>query len=142
MGFSIIQLEICLCLLTLWTFGIFILWAIAHLRFIGMGIAYNALGDFKSAVSLADAIRKELKQQCGKDIKSLTERELMSTIKTHLNGGRVMMQSPPLIPERSSSKLIRKWVKANETRIVAIPPLSLIIVALAAGLIVKTATKV
>ena len=140
-GFSIIQLEICLCLLTLWTFGIFIMWATAHLRFIGMGMPYNALGDFKSAVSLADAIRKELNQKSDKDLKSLTDRELMSTIKTHLNGGRVMMQSPPLIPEQRESELIRKRIEANEAWTIAIPLLSLSIVVLVAGLIVTTATK-
>lgn len=116
-GFSIIQLEITLCLLTLWTFGIYIMWATAHLRFTSMGMAYNAPGNLKSAMSLADAICKEFKQQCDKDINSLTEREVMSFIKTHLNGGRVLVQSPPFILERRAWKLIWKWVKANKTRV-------------------------
>lgn len=118
-GFSILQLEITLCLLALWTFGIYIMRATAHLQLARMGIAYNAPGNFKSTMSLADTIRKEFEEQHGKDVNSLTERELMSYVKTHLNGGRVMLQSPPLIPRQSLWKCIWKWVMANKAWTVA-----------------------
>lgn len=103
-GFSVLQLEITLCLLTLWTFGIHIMWATAHLRLARKGLAYIAPGNFKSTVSLADAIRKEFKEQHDKDVNSLTEREIMSYVKKRLNGGRVMVQSPPLVPRQASWK--------------------------------------
>lgn len=98
-GFSFIQLEIVLCLLTLWTVGIHIMWSTAYLRSIKMGMTYNDPGNFKSAIIMADSIRKEFKQKTNKDITFFTEKELMSSIKTHLNGGQVMLKSVPLIPE-------------------------------------------
>lgn len=118
------------------------MWSTAHLRSIKIGMAYNNPGNFKSAMSLADTIRKEFKQKTNKDITCFTERELMSSIKTHLNGGQVMVQSPPLIPEQIASKLIPKWVKANEGWIVVIPLFFLSVVALVAGLIVGKATTI
>lgn len=111
-GFSVLQLEITLCLLTLWTFGVYIMRATAHLRLATMGITYNAPGNFKSTMILADAIRKDFQEQQDKDVNSLTERELMSYIKTYLNGGRVMVQSPPLIPipTQSAWRMMWNWV--------------------------------
>lgn len=141
-GFSFIQLEIVLYLLTLWTVGIHIMWSTAHLRSVKMGISYKDPGNFKSAMSLADAIRKEFKQKTNKDITSFTERQLMSSIKTHLNGGQVMVQSPPPIPEQIASKLIPKWVKANEGWVVVIPLLFLTVLALVAGLVVGKTTTI
>lgn len=115
-GFSALQLEITLCLLMLWTFGIYIMWATAHLHLANIGIVYKAPGNFKSTLSLADSIRKEFKEQHDdKDANSLTEEELMSFIKTRLKGGRVMVESPPLVPGQSAWKWIWKWVMANKT---------------------------
>lgn len=113
-GFSVLQLEITLCLLTLWIIGIYIMWVTAHLRLESMGIAYKAPGNFKSTISLADAIHKDFKEQRCKDVSSLTGRKLMSYVETRLNGGRVMVQAPPLIPRQSAWKLIRKWVMENK----------------------------
>lgn len=124
-GFSVLQLEITLCLLTLWTFGTYIMWATAHLRLANIGLAYKAPGNFKSTLSLADAIRKEIKEQSDKDVNSLTERELASFIKTGLKGGRVMVQSPPLIPRQSAGKWIWKWAMANRAWTVAYTVVSL-----------------
>lgn len=139
-GFSIIQLEITLCLLTLWTFGIFVLWTTAHLRFASMGTAYNASGKFKSAISLVDALRKELGQKTERDIDSLTEPEILSCIKLHLNGGRVMqVHSLPLILEQSGWKLIQKWVKTNKGQTLAVPILSLSTLVIIVSLIDMTA---
>lgn len=127
-GFSVLQLEITLCLLTLWTFGIYIMWSTAHLRLASMGIAYNAPGNFKSTMSLARAMRKEFREQHGKDVNSLTERELISFVKKRLNGGRIMLQSPPLGPRQNEWKLIWKWVMANEAWTVSYAVVSLTIV--------------
>lgn len=113
-GFSVLQLEITLCLLTLWTFGIYIMWITAHLRLASIGIAYNAPGNFKSTMSLAHAMRKEFREQNDKDFDSLTERELISYIKTRLHGGRIMLQSPPLIPRQNEWNWIWKCVMANK----------------------------
>lgn len=118
-GFSVLQLEITLCLLTLWTFGISIMWATAHLRLASMGIAYSAPGNFKSTMSLADALRKEFKEQHDNDVNSLTEGELISYIKTSLNGGRMMLQSPPLIPRQNKWKWILEWIMANKAWTIA-----------------------
>lgn len=113
-GFSVLQLEITVCLITLWTFGIYIMWATAHLHLASMGIEYNAPGKFKSTMSLADAIRKECKEQNDNDINSLTEREMMSYIRTCLNGGRMMVQPSPLVPRQSMWRFIWKWIMKNK----------------------------
>lgn len=139
-GFSFIQLEIVLCLLTLWTVGIYIIWSTAHLRSIKTGTTYNDPGNFKSAISLADTMRKEFKKKTNKDITSFTERELMSSIKTQLNGGQVTVQSPSLIPERIALKLIQEWIKANESRIVVISLLFSSLLTFAVERIVREAT--
>lgn len=118
-GFSVIQLEITVCLIMLWTIGIYIMWATAHLRLVSMGIEHNAPGNFKSTVSLADAIRKECKEQNDKDVNSLTERELMTYIKTRLNGGRMMIQPSPLVPRQSVWNFIWKWTMENKAWTVA-----------------------
>lgn len=124
-GFSVLQLEITLCLLTLWTFGIYIMLATSHLRLASMGIVYDAPGNCKSTIRLADAIRKEFEGNHGKDINFLTEEEMISCIKTHLSGGRVMMQSTPLNSRQSAWKLVWKWVIANKAWTVAFAIVSL-----------------
>lgn len=124
-GFSVLQLEITLCLLTLWAFGIYIMWATAHLRLASVGIAYNSPGKFKSTMNLADAIRKEFKEKYERDVNSLTEQKLTFYIKTRLNGGWVMMPSPPLIPVQSAWGYIWKWIIANKAWTVAFGLVSL-----------------
>lgn len=100
-GFSVLQLEITLCLLTLWTFDIYILLATAHLRLTSMGISYNAPGNYNSTIRLADAMRREFEEIHGKNVNLLTEKEMLSYIKSHLSGGRVMVQSTSLIQRRA-----------------------------------------
>lgn len=139
-GFSFIQLEIILWLLTLWTVGIYIMWSTAHLRSVKMGMTYNDPGNFKSAIGLADTIRKEFRKTTNKDITSFTGRELMSSIKTQLNGGQVIVQSPPLIPERIALKSMQEWIKANGSRIVVISLFFSILLSFAVERIVREAT--
>lgn len=127
-GFSVLQLEISLCLLTLWTFGIYAMLISAHLRLASMGTPYNTLGNLKAAMSLTDAVVKDFNEQHGKDIKSLTGREVMSYTRTKLNGGRVMLQPQPLVPSQSARKVIWNWVMANKTWTVAFTFVSLSLV--------------
>lgn len=124
-GFSILQLEMTLCLLALWTFGIYTAWATAHLRLASMGTAYKSPGNIQSTMSLADAVRKEFKEQNEKDANVLTKRELASYIKTDLGGGRVMVQSPPLVQRQSARKWIWMWVMANKGWTIAFALVSL-----------------
>lgn len=138
-GFSIIQLEVTLCLLTLWTFGICIMWTTAQLRLTTMGIAFNDLGKFKYAKRLTDAMQKEFKENRDEDIDALTKWEMKLCIKTHLDGGKVIV--PPLQPlppilEQSGWKLIQKWIQANKAWALVIPILSLGNLALATAFIV------
>lgn len=118
-GFSVLQLEITVCLITLWTFGIYIMWATAHICLASIGIEYNAPGNYKSTMSLADAIRKECNEKNDKDVNSLTERELVSYIKTRLNGGRMMLQPSPLVPRQSLWRFIWRWTMADKAWTVA-----------------------
>lgn len=108
-GFSILQLEITLCLLALWTFGISIMSASTYLRFGIMGIAYDAPGNIKSTLTLADTIRREIKEHNDKDACPLTQRELTSYIKTTLNGGRVMLQAPIDVSRQSRFSRQSRW---------------------------------
>ncbi|KAL1871877.1 hypothetical protein Daus18300_004510, partial [Diaporthe australafricana] len=124
-GFSALQLEISICLLTLWTLSIYTMWITAYLQFTSMGIEYKAPGNLKAAMSLADAIRKDFNENHDKDVETLTKQELISYTRTHLNGGEVTVQSPPPIPDQSAWKVIWKWVMQNKAWTVAFALVSL-----------------
>lgn len=91
-GFSVLQLEITLILLTIWTFGIWIMWLGAHLKLRSRG-GYEVPHGLKAVLYLADSIRNDMKD-LGEDPDLLTDVELRRLAREHLKNGKVKIQAP------------------------------------------------
>lgn len=111
-GFSTLQLEVTLILLTIWTFGVWIMWLDTHLKLEGMG-EYQVPHELKAALYLADAIRDDFK--CvGENPDSLANDELRRYARKHLNGGKVGVQAPLSGNVYGFRRMAWHWLKANK----------------------------
>lgn len=111
-GFSVIQLEIGLVLLTVWTFGIWIMWLHAHHELSNRD-RYEVPQEFKAALFLADSIRADLKES-EQEAESLTNKELKKYADEHLKGGKVEIQALSLDQGIGLWKNVWQWVKTNK----------------------------
>lgn len=111
-GFSVIQLETTIVLLTFWTFGVWIMWLHAHLELSNRG-RYEAPQDFKAALYLADSIRADLKE-FEQQVDLMTNKELEKSANEHLRGGRVEVLTLTLDKCISCRKRSWLWVKTNK----------------------------
>ncbi|KAG8157774.1 hypothetical protein KVR01_012436 [Diaporthe batatas] len=111
-GFSVIQLETTLILLTLWTFGVWLMWLHAHHELSNRG-RYEAPKDLKAALYLADAIRADLKD-FEQQADFMTNKELEKSADEHLKGGRVEVLALTLDQGISCRKSSWRWVKTNK----------------------------
>jgi hypothetical protein len=112
-GFSVIQLETTLVLLTAWTLGTWLLWLHAHHELSSRG-RYEVPQDFKAALYLADSIRADLRG-LEQEADFLTNKELGRSASEHLKGGKVRIRHTPT-PDNSTSCRRRswRWVKTNK----------------------------
>lgn len=111
-GFSVIQLEIGLVLLTVWTFGIWIMWLHAHHELSNRG-KYEVPQEFKAALFLADSIRADLKES-EQEAEFLTNKELKKHADENLKGGKVEIQALSLDQSISLWKSVWQWIKTNK----------------------------
>lgn len=111
-GFSVIQLETTLVLLTIWTFGIWIMWLHAHHELLNRG-KYEVPQEFKAAMYLADSIRADLKE-IDQEADFLTNKELGRNADEHLKGGKVEIQALALDKGISCRRSSWRWVKTNK----------------------------
>ncbi|KAI7776784.1 hypothetical protein LA080_004440 [Diaporthe eres] len=117
-GFSVVQLESTLVLLTVWTLGIWIMWLHAHHELSNRG-RYEVPQEFKAALYLADSIRADLKE-VDQEAEFLTDKELRRHADEHLKGGKVEIQALSLDRGISFRKSAWKWVKTNKLWIFAL----------------------
>lgn len=111
-GFSVVQLETTLVLLTVWTFGIWIMWLLAHHELSNRG-RYEVPQEFKAALYLADSIRADLKE-VDQEAEFLTNKELGRHADQHLKGGRVEIQALSLDKGIGFWRSAWNWVKTNK----------------------------
>lgn len=111
-GFSVVQLETTLVLLTVWTFGIWIMWLHAHHELSNRG-RYEVPQEFKAALYLADSIRADLKE-IDQEADFLTNKELGKNAGEHLKGGKVEIQALALGKGISCRRSTWQWVKTNK----------------------------
>lgn len=111
-GFSVIQLEVTLVLLTVWTFGIWLMWLQAHYELLNRG-KYEVPQEFKAALYLADSIRGDLKHN-DQEAEFLTNKELKRHAGEHLKGGKVEIQAPSLDKNINLRRSAWHWVKTNK----------------------------
>lgn len=116
-GFSVVQLETTLVLLTVWTFGVWMMWLHAHHELSNRG-KYEVPQEFKAALFLADSIRADLKE-VDQEAEFLTDKELRRHANEHLKGGKVGIQALALEKGISFRRNAWKWVKTNKLWILA-----------------------
>ncbi|KAJ0114428.1 hypothetical protein J7T55_010817 [Diaporthe amygdali] len=111
-GFSVVQLEIAMILLTIWTFGVWIMWLHAHLELSNRG-KYEVPRELKAALYLADSIRSDLKE-FDQEAEFLSNKELKAHAAEHLKGGKVDIQALSLVNGYSFRRSSWKWIKTNK----------------------------
>ncbi|KUI64331.1 hypothetical protein VM1G_11137 [Cytospora mali] len=111
-GFSVIQLELTLILLTIWSFGVWIMWLDAHLKLTSRG-KYEVPHEFKATLYLTDSIRDDF-IGVGEEPESLTNDEIRRQAREHLKGGRVEIQAPQSENDYSLRRWFWQWVKGNK----------------------------
>ncbi|ROW17867.1 hypothetical protein VPNG_00864 [Cytospora leucostoma] len=111
-GFSVIQLEVTLILLTMWTFGVWIMWLDTHLKLISRG-EYQVPHELNAVLYLADAIRDDFK--CvGEKPGSLANDDLRRYAREHLKGGKVGIQAPLSGNAYGLRLFAWNWLKTNK----------------------------
>ncbi|KAI3393152.1 hypothetical protein diail_4677 [Diaporthe ilicicola] len=111
-GFSVVQLEISLVLLVVWTFGVWVMWLHGHLELANRG-KYEVPKDFKAALYLADSIRKDL-DEFGQEPEFLSNEDLKRHAAEHLKGGKVEIQTLSLNQGYSFRRHSWQWIKNNK----------------------------
>lgn len=111
-GFSVVQLETTLVLLSVWTFGIWIMWLHAHHELSNRG-RYEVPQEFKAALYLADSIRADLKE-LDQEAEFLTNKELGRHADEHLKGGKVEIQALSLDKGIGFRRSAWNWMKSNK----------------------------
>ncbi|KAL1862937.1 hypothetical protein Daus18300_008268 [Diaporthe australafricana] len=111
-GFSVVQLEISLALLLLWTLGVWIMWLHGHLELASRG-RYEVPKELKAALYLADSIRNDL-NAAGQEASFLTNNELGKYAAKHLKGGKVEIEGLSLDGGYSFRRNSWQWIKNNK----------------------------
>ncbi|ROW10428.1 hypothetical protein VMCG_01603 [Cytospora schulzeri] len=110
-GFSVLQLEVTLILLTFWTFGVWIMWLRAHLELTSRG-KHEVPHGLKAVLYLADSIRDDF-DSIGEEAESLSDEELRRHAKEQLGGGKVKIEAPESQTRYSLRRSLWHWLKTN-----------------------------
>lgn len=110
-GFSVPQLEVTLILLTIWTFGIYIMWLSAHLKLRSRG-RYEVPHGLKAVLYLADSIRDDF-NGLGEEAELLTDEELRRLARKELRDGKIKIQASEFQTDHSLWRSSWHWLKHN-----------------------------
>lgn len=111
-GFSVLQLEVTLVLLTIWTLGVWVMWLDAHLSLTTRG-RYEVPHGFKAVLYLADSIRNDF-NDLSEEPELLTDEELRKYAADHLRGGKVQIQVSEYQFDFSLWLSSWHWLKTNK----------------------------
>jgi hypothetical protein len=111
-GFSVLQLEVTLVLLTIWTLGVWVMWLDAHLSLTTRG-RYEVPHGFKAVLYLADSIRNDF-NDLGEEPELLIDVELRKHAADHLRGGKVKIQVSESQFDFSLWRSSWHWLKTNK----------------------------
>lgn len=114
-GFSVLQLQVTLGFLTIWTIGIWIMWLGAHLNLGGRdgdGAKYEVPRGLRAVLYLGDSIRKDF-DGLGEGPEFLTDVELRRLARKQLRDGRVEIRAPGLRADYSLWRSAWRWFKKN-----------------------------
>ncbi|ROV94215.1 hypothetical protein VSDG_05680 [Cytospora chrysosperma] len=111
-GFSVLQLEVTLVLLTIWTFGTWYMWLDAHLSLTNRG-KFEIPHGIKAVLYLADSIRNDF-NDLGEEPGLFTDEELRKHAAEHLRGGKVMIQVSESQVDLSLRWGSWHWLKTNK----------------------------
>lgn len=112
-GFSLWQVVIMLCLILLWSLGIWIMWLKAHLT-IRLRGGVDIPGRYKAALQFVTAVRSEFADEGVGVADSFRDQELKNTLRNNGNGGYISFQPSFSKATYSFRQGIRGWWKRDK----------------------------